>query len=69
MRQKRFGVDALRVALVERVNEQGLRGAARELEIDPGYLSKIVNGQKDIPETLARALGFESCPREYTRSK
>jgi len=69
MRQKRFGIDAVRVALTEKVNEQGLRAVARELEFSAPFISRVVNGHEDLTDKLARALGFEPCPREYTRSK
>ena len=69
MRQKRFGVDTVRVALVEKVNEQGLCSAARDLGFDPSHISRVLNGRQDITDKLARALGFEPVPREYTRSK
>jgi transcriptional regulator with XRE-family HTH domain len=35
-------------------NERGqsLRGAARDLGVDPSYLSKVERGQKPLPEAL-----------------
>jgi transcriptional regulator with XRE-family HTH domain len=31
---------------------QSLRGAAKDLGVDPSYLSKVERGQKPLPETL-----------------
>jgi len=31
---------------------QSLRGAARDLGVDPSYLSKVERGHKPLPETL-----------------
>jgi transcriptional regulator with XRE-family HTH domain len=42
--------DLLRKLRTER--GQSLRGAARDLGVDPSYLSKVERGQKPLPETL-----------------
>lgn len=42
----------------------GLRKAARELDIDPGYLCKLRDGEKDNPgDVLLDKLGLEKCVR------
>lgn len=44
--------DLLRRLRTER--GQSLRGAARDLGVDPSYLSKVERGQKPLPEGLRR---------------
>jgi hypothetical protein len=45
---------------------QSLRGAARDLGVDPSYLSKVERGQKPLPEALKRAVGdyYDADPDE-----
>lgn len=69
MKAKRFGVDGVRQALADKAEAQGLRSLARDLGFSPAFISQVVSGRQDVTEKLARAIGFEPCPREYTRSK
>lgn len=46
--------------IAELVEQHGsLRAAARVLEVDPGYLSRLQSGEKDDPgDTLLRRMGL-----------
>lgn len=39
--------------------EQGLRRFCKKHELDPGNVSNIINGNKAMIESVARALGYE----------
>src|ERR1700733_1582678 len=48
-----FGMEIRRLMAEQRV---GLRELARQVHYDPGYLCKVVNGQKAVSRNLARRL-------------
>ncbi len=50
----------LQERIQELIEQHGsLRAAARVLEVDPGYLSRLASGEKDDPgETLLRRMGL-----------
>lgn len=67
----------LHARIVELIEQHGsLRAAARVLECDPGYLSRLQSGEKDNPEDwllrrmkLRRVVSFERTDGAATADK
>jgi len=47
------------IALGKRLESQSLRSLAREMKLQPSYLSQIRLGQRPMSERVMRFLGFE----------